>query len=265
MIDPGLGPVITSAIRVPDALDGGDGRGFYLEDAGYPAFASWMLEVLEEPEALVRAAPKAAHYAALAAPRPAGERDRRCGLRACWALRLLLGPAAAAGHGPRHPGRDDDASRASGSSATGPSTAPPPPYFDRVRALSRQVAEAFGAEFLDNPIWHENRVVTVHSLGGCRMGRSDREGVVDPYGSVFGYPGLHIADGSVMPGPVGANPSLTIAALADRFADAILEQPRSPRGQRFAPASAGSAGTVDSAPGERGRAGGRWGSRSPRR
>jgi cholesterol oxidase len=26
-----------------------------------------------------------------------------------------------------------------------------------------------------------------------------------------------------MPGPVGANPSLTIAALADRFADGIIE------------------------------------------
>jgi cholesterol oxidase len=26
-----------------------------------------------------------------------------------------------------------------------------------------------------------------------------------------------------MPGPVGANPSLTIAALADRFADRIID------------------------------------------
>ncbi len=47
---------------------------------------------------------------------------------------------------------------------------------------------------------------------------------------VFGCPDLHIADGSVMPGPVGANPSLTIAALADRFADAILSEPRSAPG-----------------------------------
>jgi cholesterol oxidase len=51
------------------------------------------------------------------------------------------------------------------------------------------------------------------------MGRTPEEGVVDPHGEVFGYPGLTIADGSVMPGPVGPNPSLTIAALADRFAD----------------------------------------------
>ena len=40
---------------------------------------------------------------------------------------------------------------------------------------------------------------------------------------VFGYPGFYIADGSVLPGPVGPNPSLTIAACADRFADHILD------------------------------------------
>ncbi len=51
------------------------------------------------------------------------------------------------------------------------------------------------------------------------MGRTADEGVVDPNGRVFGCPGLYVADGSVMPGPVGPNPSLTIAALADRFAD----------------------------------------------
>jgi cholesterol oxidase len=55
------------------------------------------------------------------------------------------------------------------------------------------------------------------------MGTTIDEGVVDALnGQVFNYPRLHVADGSVMPGPVGANPSFTIAAVADRFADAIL-------------------------------------------
>jgi cholesterol oxidase len=54
------------------------------------------------------------------------------------------------------------------------------------------------------------------------MASSPQYGVVDAFGEVFGHPGLYIADGSVMPGPVGPNPSLTIAALADRFADRIL-------------------------------------------
>lgn len=55
------------------------------------------------------------------------------------------------------------------------------------------------------------------------MGRDITEGVVNSYGEVFNYPNLYIADGSVTPGPVGANPSLTIAALADRFAKHIID------------------------------------------
>ena len=86
------------------------------------------------------------------------------------------------------------------------------------------MAVEMGARFMDNPLWHfGRRVITVHPLGGCPMGRNRDEGVVDPWGRVFGQPGLFVADGSVMPGPVGPNPSLTIAALSDRFATRILE------------------------------------------
>jgi len=35
---------------------------------------------------------------------------------------------------------------------------------------------------------------------------------------VFGYPGLHVVDGSIVPVPIGRNPSHTIAALAERIA-----------------------------------------------
>ena len=56
------------------------------------------------------------------------------------------------------------------------------------------------------------------------MGRHPEEGVVDAYGEVFGFPGLFVADGSVMPGPVGPNPALTIGALSDRFAERLAER-----------------------------------------
>ena len=49
------------------------------------------------------------------------------------------------------------------------------------------------------------------------MDTSAVPGVVDSYGRVHGVPGLYVADGSVMPGPVGPNPSLTIAAFAERL------------------------------------------------
>lgn len=56
------------------------------------------------------------------------------------------------------------------------------------------------------------------------MAESPRHGVVDAWGEVHGRPGLFVADGSVMPGPVGPNPSFTIAALADRFAGRMIER-----------------------------------------
>ena len=46
--------MITSALHVPDELDGGDGRGFYVEDAGYPEFVSWLVHATQGPGALWR-------------------------------------------------------------------------------------------------------------------------------------------------------------------------------------------------------------------
>jgi cholesterol oxidase len=86
-----------------------------------------------------------------------------------------------------------------------------------------QIAEALGGELHDSPLWWLKRVVTVHPLGGVPMGRHIGEGVVDEWGESFASPGLYVLDGSAMPGPVGANPSLTIAAFADRAATHILE------------------------------------------
>jgi cholesterol oxidase len=99
------------------------------------------------------------------------------------------------------------------------------PYFERLRETMEKVAGEWGAAFLDNPIWHlGKRVISVHPLGGCPMGRNEQEGVVDAWGEVYNYPGLYVADGAVMPGPTGANPSLTIGAMSNRFADRMIEQ-----------------------------------------
>src|SRR5215203_2725996 len=49
LIDAGYGPVITSRIRFEDREDGGEGRGFYIEDAGYPNFVNWIMETVEVP------------------------------------------------------------------------------------------------------------------------------------------------------------------------------------------------------------------------
>lgn len=57
---------------------------------------------------------------------------------------------------------------------------------------------------------------TAHILGGCAIGRDETEGVVDADHRVFNYPGLYVADGSVIPANLGVNPSLTITAMSER-------------------------------------------------
>jgi cholesterol oxidase len=87
-----------------------------------------------------------------------------------------------------------------------------------------ELAHRLGGRFEDDPLDYLHKKITVHPVGGCSMGVTAEQGVVDANGQVFGYPGFVIADGSVMPGPVGPNPSFTIAALADKFADHLLSQ-----------------------------------------
>ncbi|HNN94598.1 MAG TPA: GMC family oxidoreductase [Pseudomonadota bacterium] len=57
---------------------------------------------------------------------------------------------------------------------------------------------------------------TAHILGGCCMGETAEQGVIDRDHRVFGYPGLYVIDGSAMSANPGVNPSLTITALAER-------------------------------------------------
>ena len=221
-LDPTRGPVITSYMRLPDQLDGtgANGRGAYIEDGGHPEFLAWLAEATQVPGIARRLAGFAwrrlkARFSE--SPQSAISSEVRALLGACELSSCsmpLLGM-----------GRDvpDGTMRLKGgylqvdwnitSSAD---------YFERLRGTMKQIARSLEAEFRDNPAWYLRRVISAHPLGGCPMGDDESTGVVDPHGRVFNYPGLYIADGSVMPGPVGTNPSLTIAALADRTADAIL-------------------------------------------
>ena len=50
------------------------------------------------------------------------------------------------------------------------------------------------------------------------MGTSPEDSVVNTKGEVFGYDGLYVVDGSILPTSVGPNPSLSIAAVAEYIA-----------------------------------------------
>jgi len=57
---------------------------------------------------------------------------------------------------------------------------------------------------------------TAHILGGAVIGEDPQSGVIDDRQRAFGYRNLLVCDGAAVPANVGVNPSLTIAALAER-------------------------------------------------
>ena len=86
--------------------------------------------------------------------------------------------------------------------------------------MHARFAEATGGVAAVPPTWTLfKNLVTPHPLGGCNMGISSENGVVDHRGEVFRYKNLYVADGSIIPEAIGLNPSKTIAALAERIAD----------------------------------------------
>lgn len=104
------------------------------------------------------------------------------------------------------------------------------PFVARMRAEMGAHAQAFGGKYADSPrtgAIFGGVMTTVHPLGGCPMADRVEDGVVNADGQVYNpnggaqavYPGLRVVDGAVAPASLGANPLLTIAALAERAAD----------------------------------------------
>ncbi|GIH61376.1 GMC oxidoreductase [Microbispora siamensis] len=208
------GPVITSAIRLDD---GADGRGAYIEDGGYPEFVDYLVEGADlGPGRIARFLLRRlrnvlTHDTNLSAE--FADLIGRGELSGTSLPLLGMGRDVPDGRLRLRDGRLDVDWTAETSED----------YYERLRAIMRRIGDVLGAEYVDSPPWWRRRVMTVHPLGGAPMGRHPGEGVCDAYGEVFGFPGLYVADGAALPGPVGANPSLTIAALADRMSTRILE------------------------------------------
>lgn len=75
--------------------------------------------------------------------------------------------------------------------------------------MDGEAGSSWNEALLDIPL-------TAHIIGGATIGASSESGVIDPYHRVYGHPGLHVVDGSALTANLGANPSLTITALAER-------------------------------------------------
>ena len=268
------GPVITTAIRLPDELDGvpGAGRGAYIQDGGYPGFTDWIIDSFDVGGAFERAVKFLwDRFTDLFRDVPDTNLSKEIsdligdGALTVSSLPLLgMGRDAADGVLRLRDGRLTADWTAETSEE----------LFVRVRKTMQRIADVLGADYADNPMWFRKRIITVHPLGGAPMGAHPGDGVCDAFGEVFGFPGLYIADGAAMPGPVGPNPSLTIAAHADRMATRLLESAPARRGAGRSAGSvpsstgaepAGGAGSPDGAVNgsaygpDSGRRGGSWG------
>lgn len=219
-IDSSMGPPITHALRHVDAADTGDvrdGRGFYLEDSGIATPLMWMIEGLNTPGWIARGWRFARRVVCKMLGR---DLDTDLGNE----LVDFLGPMALSSRSMPllGMGRDVpdgvyslDRDRLQLDWSKRRSAA----FFDELTGAARAISEELGAQFKIDPLSDLfDRTITVHPLGGAPMGRNRHEGVTDSHGRVFGHPGFAIIDGSILPGSVGANPSLTIAAIADRAA-----------------------------------------------
>ena len=95
---------------------------------------------------------------------------------------------------------------------------PNPTWIPVGNEATRRMAEKVGG--IAGGTWGElfNIPLTAHFLGGAAIGDSAATGVIDPYHRVYNYPTLFVTDGAAISANLGVNPSLSIAAQAERAA-----------------------------------------------
>ena len=98
------------------------------------------------------------------------------------------------------------------------------PVYKKIDDMLTKISKAIGGKYIKNPLAESmmgNTHATAHPLGGCVMGDDTTNGVVNHRCQVFDgtgglQDGLFVIDGSIIPSSLGANPLMTITALAER-------------------------------------------------
>jgi len=94
--------------------------------------------------------------------------------------------------------------------------------------ISQDYARAYAKKVNGIPLNQASEIfagkgTTAHILGGCAIGPDKDHGVIDRQNRVYGYEGMYVVDGSMMPANLGVNPSLTITAMAEHAMSHIPE------------------------------------------
>jgi len=93
----------------------------------------------------------------------------------------------------------------------------PTAFMPESKKLAEQVSEIInGKPFVLVTEAITGMPTTAHILGGCVIGKSSDDGVIDINHRVFGYSGIYICDGSAISSNPGVNPSLSISAMTER-------------------------------------------------
>jgi choline dehydrogenase-like flavoprotein len=66
-------------------------------------------------------------------------------------------------------------------------------------------------------------VVSAHVMGGCPLGQDMRRSAVDPTGRYHHLDNVYVLDGSLFPTSIGANPQLSIYAIAAKLATGLAQ------------------------------------------
>lgn len=98
-----------------------------------------------------------------------------------------------------------------------PNDNPNPVYIPIANEFARKMATKMnGIACSSLPEVYFNIPLTAHIMGGCSVGEKEGEGVIDEQNNLRGYQNLLVVDGSTIPANLGVNPSLSIAAFAER-------------------------------------------------
>ncbi len=225
--DPNNGPVITQATDFNLFKDFDRERAFVLEDAGYPGFLAWFVEGIK-PGYLRWGS----FWTTIVATVRRWISGRRTGSVGYALGDLLKGDVSYRSNVLLCMGLDKSNGVMSLDSAgriqlDWPCKDSMSLYKAIVKA-GEGFHETVGSEFFTPlPTWLPpfRNNITVHPLGGCVLAPDAGTGVTsaDPatFGQVFGYEGLYVADGAILPTAVGANPTATISALCEMVAEGI--------------------------------------------
>lgn len=225
--NPNYGPVITQRVDYNLFKDFDRSRAFILEDASYPAFGAWFAEGVKPGFLYLGSLGRVIKslFGRYFSGRSLGS--------AGYAFRDMLGNDVSQNSAVLLCMGLDESDGTMSLDSAGCIQVNWPyrnsmPLYKGILESGRKFKQVFNAKlFFPLPTWHWpiRKNVSVHSMGGCVLSDSPEKGVTsadrESFGQVFGYKNLFVADGSIVPTSVGANPSMTITALSEMVAEGI--------------------------------------------